>query len=84
MYCGIIQVEQLKELLQERYPQTDLKTLVLKLNQKCMDKTMYQRNIRPIIDSDKLPFDGVIDSLSIINESFTCFVLQRILMENKM
>ena len=73
------------ELVLEKYPETDLKTLVLKLNQKCRDKSKGRKNIRPIVSSE-LPIDGVTEGLSIFNESviyFTCFVLQGIMMENK-
>ena len=58
MYCGIIQVEHLMELVQEKFPETNFKTLVLKLNQKCRDKSRGGRkNIRPVVN----PVDGVTD-----------------------
>ena len=55
-----------------RFPQTDLKTLKLKLNQKCQDKTRaaghMRRNIRALMDDPQTNDDGTGSSF-IINES---------------
>ena len=43
VYCDIIQVDKLMGLVVERFPNIDQKKLILKMYQKCRERTRYLR-----------------------------------------
>ena len=85
----LTQVDHLIRLVTDRFPQTDLKTLTLKLNQKCKDKTraagQMRRNIREVMDDPQTNDDDgqAVCSLLMKVSFIVAVLLQGIMVKNE-